>query len=182
MSTHDYTPDQALELLIQRVNDKNPTLAVEVRAAVNAGRDIQATEQVRKRGGKMKSLSFRRTVPFSTEQALEVALEALKAHFVEQPLFGNSVLDDMAQSAFGVVEAGSQQTPSKQVLPKPQGQGEQKAVEIELRTETQLLSDTHMVTTQEDTFRIARVSADLIEGQKTNIRKLRELFNFNEER
>lgn len=182
MSKHDYTPDQALELLIQKVNERNPALAVEVRAAVNAGRDVQETEQVRKRGGKMKSLSFRRTVPFSTEQALEVALEALKAHFVEQPLFANSVLDDMAQSAFGVVEAGSQQSPSKQTILKAQGRGEQKAVEIELRTETQLLSDTHMATTQPDTFRIGRVPAELIEDQKTNVRKLRELFNFNEER
>jgi hypothetical protein len=182
MSKHDYTPDQALELLIQKVNERNPALAVEVRAAVNAGRDVQETEQVRKRGGKMKSLSFRRTVPFSTEQALEVALEALKAHFVEQPLFANSVLDDMAQSAFGVVEAGSQQTQSKQTVLKAQGRGEQKTVEIELRTETQLLSDTHLVRTQPDSFRIGRVPAELIEDQKTNVRKLRELFNFNEER
>jgi hypothetical protein len=182
MSKHDYTPEEALELLIQKVNDRNPALAVEVRDAVNAGRDVQATEQVRKRGGKMKSLSFRRTVPFSAEQALGVALEALKAHFVEQPLFANSVLDDMAHSALGVVELGSQKTPSKEAVPRPQANGEQKSVEIELRTETQLLSDTHMVTTQADTFRIERVSAELIEDQKTNVRKLRELFNFNEER
>lgn len=182
MSRDDYTAEQALELLIAKLSEKDAELAAGVRAAVNEGRDIQQTEQVRKRGKKTKELSFRRVVPFSAPQALNVALDALNAHFVEQPLFRNSVLDDMAQSALGAVAPESAQSRSKEGAITPEGKGQEKAVEIELRTETQLLSDTHLgVPNQPDTFRIERVSTELIESQKANLLRLREFLTFDEE-
>jgi hypothetical protein len=180
MSKHDYTPAQALERLIAKITSSDAGLAAEVRAAVNAGRDVQETEQVRRRG-RVTSQSFRRTLPFSSQQALEVALKTLNAHFIEQPLFHNSVLDEVAQVSLGVVEPTPRQSWSKEQLVKLEGKGDQKTVEIELHTETQLLRDTESTQREPDTVVILRVPAELIEEQKTNVLILQNLFNFTEE-
>src|SRR5262245_28653045 len=102
MSQNDYTPEQALTLLIDKLTQADTELARQVREAVNTGRDIQETEQSDRRRRK-KVRSYRRTVPYAPEQALQIAINVLKAHFVEQPLFINSCNDNMAQAAIGVV-------------------------------------------------------------------------------
>ena len=96
MSAHDYTPQQALEMLMRSLQEKAGELAAQVQAAVDAGKDVEETEQ--SRGRRKRSRSYRKTVPYEYEEALRVALDALRSYFIEQPLFVDSCLDNMAAS------------------------------------------------------------------------------------
>jgi hypothetical protein len=44
MSRHDYSPQQALELLMQKLNQRDETLADRMRSALNSGKDVLETE------------------------------------------------------------------------------------------------------------------------------------------
>src|SRR5690349_15480460 len=98
MPRHQYSPQEALRRLIEKIAARDEELATQVLAAVNAGKDIQEVE----RRGKKSSRFYRHTVPFAPEEALEVALEVLSAHFIEQPRFTNSSQDNMAHAALRV--------------------------------------------------------------------------------
>jgi len=178
MIKHDYTPEQALELLMRKLNARDRDLAAEVQDAVNAGKDTQDMEQA---PGKRKPRYYRRAAPYSPEEALDVAVRALAAHFIEQPLFVNSFLDNMSQAAIGVVEASETSPHSEKRTVKSEGIGSQKRVEIELYTERQLLGGTQSAVRQGvDTQPMGHVPDDAISEQQANLERLRELVDFAE--
>src|SRR5436309_1797031 len=95
MPTHDYTAREALDVLLSRLEDRDQSLLAEVRMAINVGKDVEeqdVEEQDPRR--RRKPRVYRRTVRFTDEEALDVALAVLRAHFVEQPLFANSAADN----------------------------------------------------------------------------------------
>src|SRR6267378_472492 len=98
MNGQDYTPEDALNILMAKLRAKDSELAVEIQAAIDQGKDIQQTEPAK---GRKKARSYRKTVPYSRQEALQVAIDALNAYFVEQPLFMNSCHDNMAQAVVG---------------------------------------------------------------------------------
>jgi hypothetical protein len=159
---HEYSPQEALDLLLRKLNERDQELAVRVRAAVNAGTDVQEIEKPR--GPETnKPRSYRRTVPYSPEQALQVALDALQAHFVEQPLFINSLLDNMVHASLGDVI---------------RTEGTEKAVEIELYTETQLVGELGLTGREPEVKWMRRVLAEEITHQKANLSRLLEFVDF----
>jgi hypothetical protein len=189
--THEYTPQQALDLLMRKLVAGNRDLATHIQAAIDAGKDISEIERTTDR--RKKPRRYRKTVPFSHEEALQVALDALQAYFVEQPLFVSSASEELAKTPLGSVQPGpdgdlfmppSGISPGPQASSPPQEEpetvirtqaGEEKRIEIELRTETQITSST------DETLRLIQMPQDAIEAQRENIRHLRELIRFQPE-
>ncbi len=172
MPAHEYSPQEALGLLMGELRSRDEQLALEVQEAIDAGKDVTATEPV---PGRKEEHAYRRTVAYSTEEALQVAMDALRAYFVEQPMFVDSASDDLAQSVIGI-PTGRRTT--AQILRNErealtlEGQGVEKQLEIEIHTETQIAR------TGEETLRLRRVPTDQIEEQRQNINHLRELMTF----
>ena len=138
MSTHDYTPEQALEVLMQKLGSGDEQLAAEIRAAIDTGKDVAESEPSSRR---KKPRTYRKTVPFSYEEALQVAISALQAHFIEQPLFANSCAANMSRAAIGTPRDPRHATfgrSGRSVDLTVQAEGEEKTVMIELQTETQI--------------------------------------------
>ena len=178
MNNHDYTDEQALGLLMDRLTKADAELAKQVQEAVNVGRDVQQTEQSRGRG-KKKERTYRRTVPYSMKEALQVALNALRAHFVVQPMLINSCHDNMAQTALGVVDMHSPWPAARKV--HAEAIGREKILEIELHTETQIIpTETQLARRAQETLQLARVPDSEIEQQLINFDRLQALVDFTE--
>jgi hypothetical protein len=176
MNGLDYTPEEALRVLMSKLRDKDEALASQVQAAIDQGRDIQETEPAR---GRKKERFYRKTVPYSPVEALQVAINALRAYFVEQPLFINSCHDDFALAALGVARRQrfsweKEMSFAIDIATK----GQEKSVEIELVTETQLPPDAVALQVYQQTQPIQRVQPDQIHEQQRNLAVLRELTTF----
>jgi hypothetical protein len=180
MSAHEYSAQQAFELLMHKLRQKDVTLAAQVQTAVDMGKDIEETEPPSR--GRKRSRFYRKTMPYSYEEALQVALNALSAYFVEQPLFIESCLDNMAKSPLGSPKgfryARSAQKIAVGLLPG--SQGIEKQAQIELRTETQLPVEQFSASIHETQW-LTRAPAAQIEAQRSNVMRLRELFDFRDE-
>jgi hypothetical protein len=100
MPNHDYSSQEALNVLMRKLRFRDQGLAAEVQAAIDAGKDVLETEPSNDR--RRSARAYRKTVPFSHEEALQVALDALQAFFVEQPLFANSAAASFAAAPVGV--------------------------------------------------------------------------------
>ena len=180
MPSHEYSPQQALEVLMRKLQASDEILAAQVQSAIDAGKDVTETERATDR--RKKDRVYRKTVPFTHDEALQVALDALQANFVEQPLFVDSAADNLAKAAIGVPKqnlpewAFSAATSASE--PEPlllEATGEEKAVEIEMQTETQLSK------TEEETIPLKRMSKEQIEDQRLRINDLRKLVDFRKE-
>jgi hypothetical protein len=176
MSKHDYTPQQALELLARKLSGEDQELAAQVQSAVNGGKDVQETE----RTGKRNSRFYRHTVPYSPDEALHVALSVLRGHFIEQPLFVNSCYDAMAKAAIGVGDARRRWI-SKREVGHSEIPGAETTIEIEVQTETEIIpSRTVLTDGREETLPMVRTSVDIIKEQQVNLDRVRELIDFTE--
>jgi hypothetical protein len=174
MPEHRYTPEQALDLLMKKLLARDEALAAQVQAALDAGKDVSETEPAIDR--RKKARVYRKTVPFTHEEALQIALDALQAYFVEQPLFVASAADNLAKSAIGVParRTSNFQWSSEEAEPVSlEAEGVEKAVEIEMQTETQLSR------TGEETIPFKRVPERLVEYQRFQVTHLRELTDFS---
>jgi hypothetical protein len=174
MPLHEYESQEALELLMTKLRSRDEELAAEIQAAIDAGKDVAETEPI---PGRRKRHVYRRTIPFSNEEALQVAVTALQAYFVEQPMFVDAAAAEFAQAAIGIPIG--RQTFSPITLEKHEAvsldkQGEEKRIEIEIQTETQIAR------AGEETLPLVRVPTGTIEEQRQQINRLRELVNFIE--
>lgn len=77
MPVNQYTPQQALDLLMEKLAARDETLAAQVQAALDAGKDVSETEPATHR--RKKARVYRKTVPFTHKEALQIALDALQA-------------------------------------------------------------------------------------------------------
>jgi hypothetical protein len=176
MPPNQYTPQQALDLLLKKLAARDESLASQVQAALDAGKDVSETEPSIDR--RKKARVYRKTVPFTHEEALQIALDALQAYFVEQPLFVTSAADSLAKAAIGVPTGRVPAFQRSDYKTEPlllEGEGSEKAVEIEMQTETQISR------TSEKTLPLKRISMELIDAQRRHISLLRELTQFKEE-
>lgn len=174
MSAHDYTPEQTLDLLMRKLRRADEHLANEIQEAIDAGKDVEEKEPPR--GRRKKPRVYRKTAPYSYEEALQVALDVLQAHFIEQPLFANSCSVNLAAAAIGIPKrpklAGFGTTGQDEDV-ELKNEGEEKAVVIEMRTETQISG------TGEEVFDFKTVTDAEIEEQKYNLARLKEMFDFS---
>ena len=176
MPNREYSPEEALQLLMTKLRVRSEGLSEHVQSAIDFGKDIWETNQ--DVVPQTKNRKYRKSVPYSHEEALSAALDTLQAYFVEQPLFARSVACDFADAAIGVPDEGrsalglSDEVKAHITLKE---QGVEKEIEIEIQTETQISRD------REETIRIDRGSKEHIEEQRLQITKLRNLTNFGEE-
>lgn len=176
MPDQQYNAGQALEALLRKLRARDESLASHIQAAINAGKDVTETEPSQSR--RKKARVYRKAVPFTREEALQVALDALQAYFVEQPLFVDSAATNMAKAAVGV--PGERRRTWGMISEEPEAVsveqvGEEKLVEIELQTETQLDKS------GEATMPLKRMQKHQIEAQQRHIAELRGLVDFTEE-
>ena len=174
MSSHSYTAEQALEVLMQKLRERDETLATQVQATIDAGKDISETLPATQ--NRKKTHIYRKTVAFTHEEALQVALDALQAYFVEQPLFIDEAAKNFAEAAVGVPSGRFlfQISDEGREPVKIEHMGDEKQIEIELQTETQISR------TGDETVSLKRTARSQIEEQQRNIAQLRTLTDFTE--
>lgn len=172
MPSHDYSPRVALETLIRKVGERDAELARHLQSAIDSGKDVSERQHSPRR---KRPRLYRKTVRFSDEEALRIAIEALQAHFVEQPLFVMSASRHFAAAALGdhvdpwrVTRAEPQKTVPAETV------GAEKALEIEVQTETQISR------ADEQTVRLTPPAADALKQQRDHIARLLELTRFEE--
>lgn len=167
MAAHDYSPQEAFALLMRKLIERDRDLAAQVQAVVDEGKDVEETELVGSR--RKRTRLYRKTMPYSYDEALQAALKALEAYFIEQPLFASSCLDDIAKAALGIPQRTHQPSDSGIDL---KTQGVEKTVQIELRTETQISEPA------QETLSLDRAPADQIKEQQNNLNHLTALIDF----
>lgn len=170
MAQHEYTPDDALQLLLGKLR-QYPDLHAQVREAIDAGKeDIDTKAPSRQRLARRamgrteiedsglrfepqrdKPHEYRKLAPFSAEEALDVAARTLQAYFVEQALFVNAIVDNLEVAG---------------------------GIEIDIRTDTQSINETSRTDTA---FKLNRSSENELRTQKGNIDRLRQLLDFSGE-
>jgi hypothetical protein len=89
MSIHDYSPQRALEVLTMKIKERDQSLSHHVQTAINAGKDVSEREPATDR---RPPRVYRKTVPFTHEEALRVALDALTAYFIGREENGDRLL------------------------------------------------------------------------------------------
>jgi hypothetical protein len=151
------------------MNERGQALAARVQEVVDAGRDMEETEPSLHR--QKKPRVYRKTVPYSYAEALQIAVKALEAYFVEQPRFIGSCLDTMAHAELAA-RAGRDRSPFDG---DPETRDQEKQVQVELRTETQILESS------EDVFTLHRAPVENVREQEANLVQLRKLIDFGEE-
>ena len=174
MPSHDYSPREALDLLLRKVEARSPELASLLQSAIDVGKDV--SEEAPSTGGRKKPRFYRKAVRLSDEEALRIATEGLRAHFVEQPLFTTSAVQEFKEAALGDrADSGRHLSSDKPALARFEGVRVEKQLEVELQTETQVL------TADEPTVRLSSPAEDVLEQQKKNVERMFELFTFDEE-
>lgn len=175
MRNHDYSPDEALAVLMRKLAERDTVLQGQIQAAIDAGKDVEEHENIP--GLRRRARGYRKTVRLTDEEALRMALDGLQAHFVEQPLFVISAARDFKAVAAGHPvgnrrrsRSGNQQSPSVPLEEVDTA----KVLEIELQTETQISRK------DQQTFRLEPHSDQLVEEQKMHVRRLAELIEFKE--
>ena len=174
MSRHDYTPEQALDTLMRKLREKNEQLATTVQEAIDAGKDVIKEERISPR----KRRRYRQVVPFQPEEALQAAISALQAEFIEQPMFVNSLLGTISKASLGsrgVSARLDKAEVAERYRAGPATGGPPPTVQIELETETQISK------TGKEVHQLAAASDAELASQLENVRQLRKLIDFSEE-
>lgn len=174
----EYTSEAALELLMRKLTGLNPELAGRVQTAMDEGKDIQEVEPSRRRG-KKKSRLYRKTVPYTDEEALTVALKALEAYFIQHPLFINSLHHNIAKTIIGEPRRSRYPWEKGQTFSvKKETEGIEKQVVVEIHTETQLRTAIQVVGSTQEMEDLAPVGTKGVDEQRRNLSRLRELVSF----
>jgi hypothetical protein len=169
MAKHEYSAPEALGLLLDLIERKSPALANEVRASIDAGKDVEESEP--RRGRRKKARRYRKSVRLSDEEAVQAAAKVLEAYFVEQPLFISSTHASFREVGLAPQEVGiwrKLRDDSSDV----ERVGDLKAIAIDLRLETQITA------TSEQVWVLKPHSDDDVLLQQRNLEKLRTLLRF----
>jgi hypothetical protein len=79
---HDYSPKEALDLVLNNIQTKSPQLYERMKLAIDAGKDVEI-EEPQYGSGKKKPHIYRKNVPYSDEEALRIALTVLESHLID---------------------------------------------------------------------------------------------------
>ena len=173
MPENDYTPAKALKVLMSKLRSRDQSLASRIQSAIDVGKDVSEITTSAK--NRKKRREYRKTVPFTDEEALRVAVDALQAYFVEQPLFSRSISTNFTSAGIDV----STQTTVKRYQQARSTESadvkfvnEAKQIEFETQTETQISIET------DTNIQLKQIESEMIEEQQRNIQQLRSLTNF----
>ena len=182
MPGHQYTAKQALEILLKKIRQRREDLAAEVQAAIDAGKDVSETEPSPDR--RKKDRVYRKTVPFTHQEALQIAIDALQSHLVEQPLFVESARINFSRTGVGEtirrIHRPGFDYPRLNVSKERQDVSvchvdEEKTIEIELQSETQIEKSGPQTQTLE------KLDHAQIEERQRQLSDLRRLVDFQPE-
>jgi len=151
MPNHEYSPADALQLLLDKISKRDPLLVERIKSAIDAGTDIEEHEMTRATGKRRRRV-YRKHVAYSGEEALNVAVGVLRAHFLELPQIVNATADAFKSPGVGpglnARELGSSRIRGA-ITPEPtQLAGEDKPLAIEVETEAALALTTGNVPPQ----------------------------------
>jgi hypothetical protein len=153
MRKHDYSPEDAFSRLMIKLKNRNEILALEIHSIIDDGKEIPKESDY-------KNVSFGKE-PYSYSEALHVALNVLEEHFIVQPLFVGSILENMSKTSLGDSKSESDQ--------------KRMTIEIEIQTETQLPKG------DISTLILTPIPHDSIIKQQNNFKLLRDLTISDEE-
>lgn len=169
MASHEYSPRQALALLLRKVRERDPDLAIGLEAVIDAGKDVFLPTAKERR-------KYLKTVQFTDEQALDIALQALRAHFVEQPRLATSAMSEFGKA---VPETEGNRRDEESFSQSP-SEYEPHAirVEFELQTETQVAPKGDEAVDQ--TVPLSPPEKEFLDEQQANVDRLTALLRFEE--
>jgi hypothetical protein len=169
MAEHDYTPEDALHLLLKKLRARDVSLATEIEETINAGKDIVLTEPSSR--GSKKVRRYRKAEPYTFPEALQVAIRALDAHFIQQTLFLASASNEFKAAALNqeAVRFGFRE---EVLRPDLQTVGQEKEIFVELQAATRISGE------GEEFFRVPPIEPAAIEEQRRNLYRLLELLTF----
>jgi hypothetical protein len=178
MPDHDYTPAKALSVLLEKLVRADESLAARVKSAINAGKDIQKEEPALRR--RKRPRVYRKNAPYSDEEAIDVALGVLKAHFVELPRTVNAVGDSFKKTAIG---------PKRNLLqPKNEdsrwedvGSIQDRLLDIEKNFEIEIERETTQAKEQVPNAKVKRYDEGAIQEIDRLLAVLHSLLNFQPE-
>lgn len=168
--THNYTPQEALELLLRKVREKEPELETALKSAIDAGKDIFESEASTDRKKRWK---YRKTTRFTDEEALDAAIATLNAHFIEQPSFTNSAIEEFDVATLDVGVNYRRESLNQLQGEYRKGAPIEKQLEVEIQTETQISA------ADKQTLRLTPIDKGSIDEQRQNINRLSELVSFD---
>jgi hypothetical protein len=160
MSRHDYSAQDALSLLIQRVVEFDEKLAAEITEAVNAGKEDTTGRRKRKTDGRIIE-------PYTSEEAVKVALGVIKAYFVHFAEIRNSAHKELSQV---LIEDKFNSRWNPQRVQKSLNQGNSLAIGFP--------SETRVLGNDNDTERLYPVDTRELEQQRFNLQQLERLLDF----
>jgi hypothetical protein len=97
---------------MRKLRARDSVLAEHIQSAIDGGKDVEETESLVRR--RKKARVYRKTVRFTDEEALRVAVDALQVYFIEQPLFVNSANKNFESAALGTAEERPRPAPSRE--------------------------------------------------------------------
>lgn len=163
MPNHDYTPKEALDLLIKKIESVSPPLATRIRSAIDAGKDIQVEETVLAANRKKKARKryYRKHIAYTDEEALEVAMTVLESHLVESRMLVNAAHDEFKR--VGMAKPKRIETSGQSLAPA------EEAIELNM----ELTSDVTEVLEKESPKKIAVESEPEAVQEKQNLPDVR---------
>lgn len=156
---------------MRKVEEKDTNLASALQAGIDAGKDVWENATP---ANQTKRRKYRKTVRFSDEEALRVAISIFEAHFIEQPLFANSAVDELSAVSLDVVANSRQEFFDRLQAESTEDDSLVERLEVEFQKETEISL------TDKQPFRLLRTETETINQQKANINRLSELVAFDE--
>lgn len=147
----EYTPKDALALLLRLLEPKSADLTQRIRVAIDAGKDVQVEEPVSGgRGRQPRKRYYRKNEPYTDQEALDVAMTVLNSHLIEIRMLVNAAHAEFKRVGLAppkplkTMTAGEAQSPETLVLEMETteevanviAKDEYKAIEIEAEPET----------------------------------------------
>ena len=189
-----------MELLLRKVRERDADLAIGLEAVIDAGKDVFEKETLRTEKmpreyasppvddieavpgayrTKKKPREYRKTVRFSDEEALGIALLALRAHFVEQPLLATSAMSEFGKAALEP-ERGRWDEASVDQSVSPPGEDRPLSIEVEFEIQTETQAAPKYEQDDKQTVSLSPPGEEIFEQQRKNIARLEELLRFKE--
>lgn len=146
-SANSYSAADALRAILDKVTKRDESLAERIQHAIDMGKDVREEESLPVRGrGRRRKRQYRKHVPFSDEEALQVAYGVLLIHFYVLPLVVNSACNEFVTASLGAEKRLLDSSPASIEWtygrePTDLLLGKDKSLEIEVETEITKLKE-----------------------------------------
>jgi hypothetical protein len=166
MAEEQLSDSEALDLLLGKLEERAPYLAMRLKNAIDLGYEIE--EPKAKKGD--KEIKTKKIVKLSNKDALKVCVDSLMLHLVEKPrmvnaalrIFSECALDDHKPGYSVIYEEDlSKYFPNEEVILK-----EKLAIKMEIQTERQISKS------EIDTLEFTITPENIIKNKADDIQKL----------